>query len=181
MRHRSFAARDVFFVSGAKGVTLFEIIIVMVIISVCAALAVPHMQKTADQKKADSAINTLRAISECIKQYKIDHDGSLPANATYALLESEGCLDRGVYEKSYRFPARGDKITTDIKAVAVQGTRMVCLKMAGEVDAWKTWNYGNGEGYFLDFDRDGNCDSSSPGLLRMQLEDSGINGISGES
>ena len=52
-----------------NGLTLLELIVVVIIIAIGASLALPNFRKGADQKRADSAIAGLRAMSYCLRIY----------------------------------------------------------------------------------------------------------------
>lgn len=85
------------------GLTLLEMILTMVIIATGAALAIPKIQAGIEQRKADSAIETLRTMSHCIRMYRIEQN--VPPSSLAALEVGTGnsCLDPNQYEKKYNY------------------------------------------------------------------------------
>jgi prepilin-type N-terminal cleavage/methylation domain-containing protein len=112
-----------------KGVTLLETILVMMIAAMIASFAIPQFQKSVDQKRADSAISTLRTVAECIKQYMIENGGSTPTG-TFQKLKDNGCLDWATFEPTYNFPQPEDPLPVGrlapIWATDKKSTRAVC-------------------------------------------------------
>lgn len=119
---------------ASKGLTLLEVIVVFVILSTTAVLVVPNLQKGIEQKKADSAIASLRKISHCIRLYKQEHGGSIPGGTKYEVLETgvngNGCYDRTKLAPGFDFPLSTEvissPITADAKASGI--SRNVCIK-----------------------------------------------------
>lgn len=129
-----------------KGVTLLEMILVIMLISIAAALAMPNMQKGVDQKRADNAIATMRMMSYCLRLYLQEHGDVLPANTAWGHLDTEnaagidgnGCFDRNQMENTFTFPARDTLIPNPppvtLVATDKKSTRTVCLVPAGTRD-----------------------------------------------
>jgi prepilin-type N-terminal cleavage/methylation domain-containing protein len=128
-----------------KGLTLLEVILTMVIIAIGASLAIPNLMKGIEQKRADSAIETLRTISHCIRLYKLERDiKTLTAahNLTFAKLDTEdatgnGCLDRNQFEKTFAFPLRNVAFVDPVVLTATDtkgSGRKICLTPAGTID-----------------------------------------------
>jgi prepilin-type N-terminal cleavage/methylation domain-containing protein len=161
-----------------NGLTLLELIVVVIIIAIGASLALPNFRKGADQKRADSAIAGLRAMSYCLRIYVQEHGGVLPAGTKWGHLDSEGvigeaiigngCYDRDQFEKTYTFPARNADISynKDVPATVIaasdkRSVRTVCLVPAGTPDR-------RGNVYDLP---SGSCDSEpSDGWYRKMPE-----------
>ena len=62
-----------------KGVTLLELILVLVIIAIGASLAVPKLRRSVENREAKAALETLRSISQAVRMYEVTK-GELPAN-----------------------------------------------------------------------------------------------------
>ncbi len=129
---------------GQRGLTLFETILTMVILAILASLTMPNLMKGVEQKRADSAIETLRTISHCIRLYKLEHDlTDLPATGIkLGALDTEdasgitgnGCMDRNQFEGTFSFPERSSTVlgATVLTASDIRGSgRTVCLTPAG--------------------------------------------------
>ncbi len=120
--------------SDPKGVTLFEMILVIVLITIGAALAVPNFQSSLSQRKADGAIATLKSISNCIRQYKIEHSETAPPNLQ--TLVDNGCLDPNQYEPGFNYSYT--QSPTAVTAVTNEGNkygdRTITLSGAGSLD-----------------------------------------------
>jgi prepilin-type N-terminal cleavage/methylation domain-containing protein len=64
--------------SGRKGFTLIEVMVVVLIIGVLAAMGVPHYLKTVEVSKADSALGIGHMLSAAYRMYIVDNPrGSL--------------------------------------------------------------------------------------------------------
>jgi type II secretory pathway pseudopilin PulG len=60
------------------GVTFLEMILVLVMVAVGAALAVPKLRMSVEHREAKAALETLRSISHAIRMYEVAHKGVLP-------------------------------------------------------------------------------------------------------
>lgn len=80
-----------------KGFTLVEIMIVVVIIGLLAAMAIPAFQKVRKTSQEKAVVNNLRQLSSAAQQYM---------------------LDEGVSQVAYGDIVGADKHITGIKAVA---------------------------------------------------------------
>jgi prepilin-type N-terminal cleavage/methylation domain-containing protein len=63
----------------SNGFTLVEIMIVVAIIGLLAAIAIPNFIKARSTSQSNSCINNLRQIDAAIQQYALEHN----ANSTY--------------------------------------------------------------------------------------------------
>jgi prepilin-type N-terminal cleavage/methylation domain-containing protein len=68
-----------------KGFTLVEIMIVVAIIGLLAAIGIPSFQKARDSSRAKACVNNLRMIAAGTEQHMMEH------NATSATL-AEACV-----------------------------------------------------------------------------------------
>jgi prepilin-type N-terminal cleavage/methylation domain-containing protein len=65
---------------GRAGITLVELIVVMAILGVLIALAVPVIGRVLDEANAIQCRANLRSLGQCVLVYAKDHDGALPVS-----------------------------------------------------------------------------------------------------
>jgi prepilin-type N-terminal cleavage/methylation domain-containing protein len=63
-----------------KGITLIELLIVVLILGALAAIAIPRLTQSADTAKSNGCKTNLDIINSQIELYAAEHDGSYPAN-----------------------------------------------------------------------------------------------------
>ena len=66
-----------------KGFTLVEILIVVVILGILAAIVIPQFSDASTQSKLSSCRTTLQSLRSQIELYKIQHNDIAPALATF--------------------------------------------------------------------------------------------------
>jgi type II secretion system protein G len=63
---------------GRQAFSLLELVIVIVILGILAAIAIPRMSSGSENAKAQALLASLNEIRNCIEVYKAEHVGSLP-------------------------------------------------------------------------------------------------------
>ena len=64
--------------SSIRGMTLIELIVVCIIISIMAAYGVPQYMKSVETTKADDATALLQMVGTTAKMFALDHGGNYP-------------------------------------------------------------------------------------------------------
>lgn len=78
----------------AKGFTLVEILIVVVILGILAAIVIPQFTSASEAAKASSLVTQLQSLRSQLELYQLQHNGEYPAQATFwAQLTEETELD----------------------------------------------------------------------------------------
>lgn len=133
-----------------QGLTLLEMILVIALVTALAAMAYPKLEQGLALRKADGAIATLRSMSQCIRQWCLDHDDgtaditSLPFPAGLNVLEpfhastnpnGNNCLNPAHYEKNYTYTYTVSASRAELLAMTSQyGGRTILLSAAGSLN-----------------------------------------------
>src|SRR4028119_2276784 len=67
---------------GKKGFTLIEILIVVIILGILAAIVIPQFSSASTQARTSSRQTTVRALRSQVALYKLQHGDTLPDLAT---------------------------------------------------------------------------------------------------
>ena len=71
-----------------SGFTLVEILIVVVILGILAAIVIPQFSQASEDARASSVQSNLQMVRSQIELYKIQHGGALPGEVTATLQEA---------------------------------------------------------------------------------------------
>ena len=71
-----------------KGFTLVEILIVVVILGILAAIVIPQFTAASETAQTSSAVSTLQAVRSQLELYRVNHNGNYPDNLWAQMTES---------------------------------------------------------------------------------------------
>ncbi len=66
-----------------RGLTLIELLIVVIILGALAAIAIPRMSQSADTAKTRACLTNVETINTQVELYYADNDGSWPTLSTF--------------------------------------------------------------------------------------------------
>lgn len=71
-----------------KGFTLVEILIVVVILGILAAIVIPQFSKASENAQASSVAADLQTLQSQVQLYKVQHGGTLPGMSSGSFVEN---------------------------------------------------------------------------------------------
>jgi len=71
-----------------KGFTLVEILIVVVILGILAAIVIPQFTEASTEAKTSSLCSDLQTVRSQIELYKIQHNDALPGSGTASFVQA---------------------------------------------------------------------------------------------
>ena len=108
--------------SRKSGFTLVEIMIVVAIIGLLAAIAIPNFVRARTQSQKNACINNLRQIDSAVQMWAVENKVASTATVSYGAI-------KGYLKNSVVCPAGGTAFSDSYTIVNVS-TKPVCQKVA---------------------------------------------------
>lgn len=124
--------------SNKRGVSLLELILVIIIMAISAALVFPRAQRGIEHREAKHALETLKTISNAVRLYELNHgnllDDSIPPQPiNLADLESGGYLRPTEYTPNFNYAVNVIVSPAVMTAVHVTSGRVITLTQSAIV------------------------------------------------
>jgi prepilin-type N-terminal cleavage/methylation domain-containing protein len=124
---------------GRKGFTLLELIVVILIIGILAAFAVPQYMKSLENNKADDAAALINMVATTNRMYALDHGGTYTVGTlTSACASQTSCPASGGAADPCSLVSCKYLAATDFDKkpyVIAAGNKANCLSWAGSIVA----------------------------------------------
>ncbi len=121
-----------------KGFSLLELVIVIVIMGIIAAIAIPRMSRASKSAGESAAESNLSLLQNAIEQYAAEHDGTYPTVADFEKQLTIKIGDYGPYLRDIPEMTTGaNKGATKIAAKAGDGVAWIYDEDTGEITANK--------------------------------------------
>ena len=142
------------------GFTLVEVLIVVSILGIMAAIAIPHYSSTTAEAQVAALRSNLHAVRKQIELYKIHHNGILPASVG----ETNADFTRRMVTKTDGAGAVGTQFGPYLERLPVNGYNRRATVRIGEAAAGANtdgWRFDPLTGQFQPDDNyDGNADGA---------------------
>jgi len=131
--------------SARKAFTLVEVLIVVIVLGILAAIVVPQFSEASTDAKVSSLSTNLQIIRGQIAMYKLQHNDTLPALKTFTEQMTQFSKEDGTYHATDRTNYPLGPYLQTIPNNPYTGTNDVTKDAAG---ATKAWYYDESTGEF---------------------------------
>lgn len=118
------------------GLTLLELIVVMVIVAIAASLALVSLRPGVDNRKARQVLGTAQSIAHAVRMYE-QETGNLPTQSNLSELLNQGYLkdDEFAYRNQYTYSFVPNTVTPSrwgIEASKTDSSRLLRVENRGD-------------------------------------------------